>query len=250
MPDLFVLLSILLTFLLAGAVKGVIGLGLPVVSLALLTASMGLPQAMALLLVPSFITNVWQAAVGGHAQTILRRIWLFLAVACCAVWFGAQALTLVDLAWLSALLGALLVLYALLSLSGLRLSIPPARELWAGPLLGAVNGLLAGMTGSFVFPGALFLQAIGLPRDQLIQALGMLFSVSTLALGVSLAGNNLLTAELGGLSAVAVAPALVGMALGQRLRQRLSEDLFRRVFFISLLLMGLYIIGDAGWSEI
>lgn len=247
MPDSFVLLSVAITFLLAGTVKGVIGLGLPSVSLALLTASLGLPQAMALLLVPSFVTNLWQAAVGGHARVILSRIWPFLAMACVTVWFGGKALTRIDLAWLSALLGVLLILYALLSLGGLRVSLPPARERWAGPLLGGVNGLLTGMTGSFVFPGVLFLQAIGLTRDQLIQAMGMLFTLSTLALGVALEGNGLLTAELGGLSAVAVIPALIGMVLGQRLRSRLSETLFRRVFFVSLLLLGLYIIADAAW---
>lgn len=247
MPDLYVLLSIVVTFLLAGTVKGVIGLGLPSVSLALLTASLGLPQAMALLLVPSFVTNLWQAASGGHAKVILRRIWLFLVMASVTVWFGASALTRVDLAWLSALLGVLLIVYALLSLTGLRIPLSPDRERWAGPLFGGVNGLLTGMTGSFVFPGVLFLQAIGLPRDQLIQAMGMLFTVSTLALGLSLGGNSLLSVELGGLSAAAVVPALIGMGLGQRLRQRLSETLFRRIFFVSLLLLGLYIIGDAAW---
>ena len=247
MPESFILLSIALTFLLAGTVKGVIGLGLPSVSLALLTATLGLPQAMALLLVPSFVTNVWQAAVGGNASVILRRIWPFLIMASVTVWMGAAALTRVDLAWLSALLGGLLIVYALLSLSGLRLSFPPGRERWAGPLMGGVNGVLTGMTGSFVFPGVLFLQAIGLPRDLLIQSMGMLFTVSTIALGVSLQGNDLLTAELGSLSAAAVIPALIGMVLGQRLRRRLPEDQFRRLFFISLLLLGLYIIADAVW---
>ncbi|WP_282606743.1 sulfite exporter TauE/SafE family protein [Pelagibius sp. Alg239-R121] len=247
MPDHFTLISIALTFLLAGTVKGVIGLGLPSVSLALLTASLGLPQAMALLLVPSFVTNIWQAAVGGNARVILLRIWPFLILASVTVWLGAAALTRVDLAWLSALLGILLIVYALLSLSGLRLSLSPGRERWAGPLLGGLNGVLTGMTGSFVFPGILFLQAIGLPRDLLIQSMGMLFTVSTIALGFSLKGNNLLTAELGGLSAAAVIPALIGMVLGQRLRRRLPETLFRRLFFISLLLLGLYIIADAGW---
>ena len=112
----------------------------------------------------------------------------------------------------------------------------------AGPVVGAVNGVLTGMTGSFVFPGVLYLQAIGLPRDVLIQAMGMLFTASTVALGVSLGGQNLLTMELGAVSAAAVVPAVVGMLLGQRLRKRMSEALFRRVFFLALLALGLYIV--------
>lgn len=247
MPDFFSLILIALTFLLAGTVKGVIGMGLPSVSLALLTASLGLPQAMALLLVPSFVTNVWQAVVGGNALRILKRIWPFLIIASATVWIGAAALTRVNLDLLSALLGVLLILYAVSGMSGARFSLPRRQERWVGPLLGGINGVLTGMTGSFVMPGVVFLQAIGLPRDMLIQSMGMLFTVSTLALAMSLKGNGLLTAELGAVSAVAVVPALIGMVLGQRLRRRLSEKLFRRLFFVALLLLGLYIIADAVW---
>lgn len=245
MIDPLILLVIGGTFLLAGAVKGVIGLGLPTVSLALLTVAIDLPSAMALLLVPSFVTNVWQAATGGNGRAILRRLWPFLLTATVTVWLGAAALSRVDLSLLSALLGVLLVVYAALSLAGLHFAIPARREAWAGPVLGAVNGILTGMTGSFVVPGVLFLQAIGLPRDRLIQAMGMLFTVSTAALAVALQGNDLLTAELGGLSAAALIPAIIGMAVGQRIRQKLSEQLFRRVFFVSLLILGTYIIAGA-----
>ena len=245
MAEPLTLLAIAGTFLLAGAVKGVIGLGLPTVSLALLTVVVGLPQAMALLLVPSFVTNVWQAAVGGNAVAILRRLWPFLLMATVTVWIGAHALTRVDLALLSALLGAVLVVYGALNLAGLRLALTARQEVWAGPLLGTANGVLTGMTGSFVVPGVLFLQAIGLPRDMLIQAMGLLFTVSTLALAVALQRNQLLSAELGALSAAALVPALLGMGLGQRLRRRLPEPLFRRVFFVALLLLGGYIMASA-----
>lgn len=245
MFDLSTLLIVAVTFLLAGGVKGVIGLGLPTVSLALLTASLGLTEAMSLLLIPSFITNVWQAFVGGHAKAVLRRIWPFLALATAMIWLGANVLAWADLRLLSALLGVLLVLYALLNLIGFRLNISPDQEIWAGPLMGAINGVLTGMTGSFVVPGVLFLQAIGLSRDMLIQAMGMLFALSTLALGLALQGNGFLTAERGAVSAGALVPALMGMVLGQKIRKRLSEDLFRQVFFAALLILGSYIIARA-----
>ncbi len=235
--------AIIATFLLAGAVKGVIGLGLPTVSLGLLTVAADLPTAMALLLVPSFVTNLWQAAVGGHGAEIIRRIWPFLLMATLTVWLGARALTQVDLAYLSALLGLLLVTYAAISLAGVRVAVSQRQEAWAGPLIGTANGILTGMTGSFVVPGVMFLQAIGLPRDMLIQAMGMLFTASTLALAVALQSNQLLTAELGLFSLAGLAPALVGMVIGQKVRSRLPESTFRRVFFCALLVLGAYIIG-------
>ena len=98
------------------------------------------------------------------------------------------------------------------------------------------------MTGSFVVPGVLFLQAMGLPRDMLIQAMGILFTASTLALAVALQGNGLLTIELGTVSSAALLPAIIGMVIGQRIRQRLSEEIFRKVFFVALLVLGAYII--------
>jgi len=212
MFDIITIFAVLGTFLLAGTVKGIIGLGLPTVSLALLT--------------------VTQALAGGNGGMILRRIWLFLLMACATVWLGAATLTRVDLEMLSALLGVLVVVYSLVSLAGMSLT-------------GSVNGILTGMTGAFVFPGVFYLQTLGFSRDMLIQAMGMLFTVSTLALGVSLQANNLLTLELGQMSLAALLPAIIGMALGQRIRKKLSEKLFRQIFFISLLLLGAYIVGNA-----
>ena len=245
MFDALTTLAIVGTFLIAGTVKGVIGLGLPTVSLALLAVAIDLPHAMALLLVPSFITNLWQAVVGGSGRAILRRLWPFLLMATVTVWLGAAALTRVDLSLLSALLGALLVIYATVSLAGLRFTITRRQEMWIGPLVGSANGILTGMTGSFVVPGVMFLQAIGLSRDRLIQAMGMLFTASTVALAIALQGNDLLTIELGVLSTAALLPAIIGMVLGRRIRRSLSEPLFRRVFFVSLLMLGAYIIARA-----
>ena len=116
---------------------------------------------------------------------------------------------------------------------------------WTGALIGLVNGVLTGMTGSFVVPGVMYLQALGLSRDALIQAMGMLFTVSTLALAFALQANDLLRMEHGVLSAMALAPAMAGMAAGQRIRKRLSEQLFRKVFFLSLLALGAYLASRA-----
>lgn len=245
MLDPVAIVAIAVTFLLAGTVKGVIGLGLPTVSLGLLTMVLDLPTAMALLIVPSFATNFWQALAGGHGRAILRRIWPFLCAAAATVWIGAGALTRVDLALLSGLLGALLMAYSALSLAGFSVAIPPRREAWAGPLFGAVNGILTGMTGASLIPGVIFLQGIGLARDLLVQALGMLFLASTIALALALHGNHLLTTQLGLVSAGAVVPAALGMAAGQRIRRGLSENRFRRAFFIAVFLLGAGIIAKA-----
>lgn len=245
MTDPVSMAAIAATFLLAGTVKGVIGLGLPTVTLGLLTALFDLPTAMALLIVPSFTTNVWQGAVGGHGRVIVTRLWPFLLMATATVWIGATALTRLDLNLLSSLLGLLLVAYGGLSLAGVRLAIPAHREALAGPVFGAANGILTGMTGSCVVPGVMFLQAIGLNRDVLVQAMGMLFALSTAALGLALHGNGLFPKELGLASLAGIVPAVIGMVLGAKIRKRLSEERFRKTFFAAIALLGAYIVAGA-----
>ncbi|MGD9950649.1 MAG: sulfite exporter TauE/SafE family protein [Desulfobulbus sp.] len=248
MIDTLTVLLISATFLLAGSVKGVIGLGLPTVSLGLLAATLDLTTAMALLLIPSFITNIWQATVGGDGKIILQRIWPFLCLATITIWLGSTALTVINPLYLSILLGVLLLAYSVLNLLGFRFSIPPKHEQWSGLLLGTANGILTGMTGSFVVPGVMYLQAIGLPRDMLVQAMGMLFSLSTIGLAFALKKNNLLTYELATISALAVVPSILGMVIGQKIRKSLSENKFRRIFFISILILGAFIITKSLFS--
>ena len=236
--------TITITFFIAGLVKGVVGLGLPTVSLALLTIAFDLPTAMALLIVPSFVTNLWQAVAGQGFRAIVTRLWPFLIAATLFVWLGANMAGLFSLAWMSALLGALLVIYALTGLARAPVVLSEKRERWLGPLLGAVNGILTGMTGSFVVPGVMYLQAVGLSRDNLVQAMGVLFTLSTVALAIALHRSNALTAELTATSAAAVVPAAAGLLVGQRLRRRLSEARFRQVFFVAIFVLGVYIVAS------
>ena len=241
MFDPLLLIIIAGVFLLAGTVKGVIGLGLPTVSLGLLVLVTDLPGAMALMLVPSFVTNFWQGVVGGHLGALLKRLWLFFTAATASVWLGGEVLVRVDAHLLTALLGIVLMIYALISLRGVRWYVPSKHTTSLGVAAAGINGVIGGMTGSFVVPGVMYLQALGLDRHQLVQAMGILFTLSTLALGLMLGGHGLLSVDLGGQSMAGVLPALLGMALGQRLRVRMSEERFRRVFFFAILVVGIAI---------
>ena len=242
MPDHQTLASLAVVFLLAGTVKGVIGLGLPTVCLALITLLGDLTQAMMLLLVPSFVTNLWQASIGGQGRVLLVRLWPMLLLATATVWLGAMGLQRFELEALSTLLGLSLCIYAMVGLVGWRFSVSPARERWLGPLIGVVNGTLTGLTGSFVVPGVMYLQALGLTRDALVQAMGILFTLSTVALALGLQNQALLSESSLLLSSAGLVPALVGMVLGQSIRKRLSEAVFRKAFFGAILLLGLNIV--------
>lgn len=229
-------------FLLAGTIKGVVGFGLPAVGIVLLTFFMELPSAMAVLLLPVFLSNLLQATHGDSLKFLARRLWPFILPALSTVLIGVEALVYFDYRWLVMVLGGVMVFYALVSLAGLKLSLTQAQDRWAAPLIGAINGLVAGMTGVYVAPASLYLQSIGLTKDQLVQALGLYFTLSTIVLTAGLANRAFLTEEIGWLSAFAVAPAVTGMLIGRRIRKGIPEAAFRRVFLTMLCLIGVYLI--------
>jgi uncharacterized protein len=228
-------------FLLAGFVKGVLGLGLPTIAMGLLAVTMPPGQAAAMLVVPSLLTNVWQMLAGPHVLTLLKRLGGMLVAACIGTWLGAGWLTGPYARYGAVALGLSLIVYAVLSLSAVRMSVPREREVWLGPLVGLLTGLITAATGVFVIPAIVYLQGVGLEKDELVQALGLSFTVSTVALSVNLVGAGVLNISLAATAVAALATAVIGMWIGQAVRLRLDQKTFRRWFFIGLLLLGIYL---------
>jgi uncharacterized membrane protein YfcA len=242
---IFILAFVSSTFVLAGFVKGVIGLGLPTVAMGLLAVVMTPAQAAALLTVPSFLTNVWQA-IGPGFLPLLRRMWpMLLGICvgtwCMGAWAGAGLLTADDGARASVGLGAVLALYGLLGLSSVELSVPARHEPWLSPLIGAITGVVTAATGVYMIPSAPYLQALGLEKDDLVQALGLSFTVSTLALAGILVHAGSLGMSVAGVSLLALVPALLGMVLGQWVRARVRSRAFRICFFLGSLVLGAHL---------
>ncbi|MEF7612290.1 sulfite exporter TauE/SafE family protein [Aquincola sp. MAHUQ-54] len=229
-------------FVLAGIVKGVVGLGLPTVAMALLALVMPPAEAAALLVVPSLATNVWQLRPWATLGPVLRRLAPMQAGVCAGTLAGAWALGAPAGAWATVSLGLALIGYAAWSLMGARLAVPAHAERPLGVLAGAATGLVTAATGVFVIPAVPYLQALGLQRDGLIQAMGLSFTVSTLALALGLAMNGQYTGAVFGTSALLLLPALAGMALGQLLRETLPPALFKRCFLGSLVLLGTHMV--------
>ncbi|CAI8905527.1 putative membrane transporter protein [Pseudomonas chlororaphis] len=240
--NLGLLLSLLVigTFVLAGMIKGVIGLGLPTIAMGLLGLAMAPTQAAALLIIPATLTNVWQLAFGGHLRGLLKRLWpMLLAI---FIGTGLGSLGIDGGRWVVRALGAALLLYALSGLLLPTLRLRPRMEAWLGPACGLVTGVITSATGVFVIPAVPYLQALGLHKDELVQALGLSFTVSTLALAAGLYWRGALGGGELSASLLALIPALLGMWLGQALRQRISAVLFKRMFFSGLGLLGAHLL--------
>ncbi len=239
------LLFIAAVFLLAGFVKGVGGLGLPTVSMGLLATTMAPSHALAIVIVPAVITNIWQTFVGRYLPDIMRRLWQLLAGTALGIWLNAGSLTGPYAHYLPIALGILLVIYAILGLSRIAFKVARRNEKWVGGIVGVTTGVISAATGVQVIPSMPFLQAIGMEKDELVQALGVFFTVATLSLTVNLTASGLLTAATALPGTIGLACSFAGMFIGQALRTRMPADAFRTWFLVAMILLGLYIGGAA-----
>src|SRR6185437_1794998 len=232
-------------FLLAGFIKGVVGLGLPTVSMGLLAVTMAPSQALAIVIVPAVVTNLWQTFVGPYLRDIVRRLWPLMIGTAIGVWLNRGSLTGSYARYLPIALGVLLVIYAIVGLSKFAFKVAPRNEKWVGGIVGLITGVISAATGVQVIPSMPFLQAIGMEKDELVQALGVFFTVATLTLGFNLTSAGLLTAATALPGAIAMVCSFIGMLIGQAVRSRLQPDLFRRWFLIGMILLGTYLAVSA-----
>ena len=235
------LIIIAAVFMLAGFVKGVIGLGLPTVSMGLLAVAMTPVQALTIVIVPAIVTNIWQTFVGSYLRDIIRRLWPLMLCTAIGIYAGAGLMTGPYAKDGTIILGVLLALYAVIGLTKVRFSVARANEKWVGGIVGLITGVVAAATGVQVIPSMPFMQAIGMEKDELVQALGVFFTVATLAQAFNLTSAGLLNASTALPGLIAMVAAFAGMFLGQTVRTKMQPEAFRRWFLIAMLLLGIYL---------
>ncbi|WP_077964959.1 sulfite exporter TauE/SafE family protein [Ensifer adhaerens] len=238
-------IAVAATFFAAGVVKGITGMGLPTLAMGVLGVLISPLAAASLLIVPSFVTNIWQLLAGPSFGALALRLWpMMLAIAVGTVG-GSSVLAGGGAMLTTGALGAALILYAAFTLFARQLRVPTNREPWLSPAVGTATGIVTGATGVFVMPAVPYLQALGLERDELVQALGLSFTVSTVALTAGLIWQGVFEVDHLFASVLAIAPALAGMWVGQIIRSRVSPSAFRRWFLICLLALGAKMLADA-----
>jgi len=225
----------MIALFLAGGVKGIIGLGLPLTALSIIGAVTDLRLAIALIAIPIIATNIYQAFYGRRTMEMLRRYWVINLCSVVGTVIGAQILFMVDPNILTTTLGVIVIVYVAINATGFAIRISDSASPWAAPPLGILSGLLTGTTGSVGIPIALYLQARGLDKESFLRAIALTFLISASMLVIALLEKGAIGKETALLSAASLIPAFAGMAIGQRLRGRLSEDLFRKFVFLFLM---------------
>jgi uncharacterized protein len=224
----------------AGWVKGIFGMGLPAVSLGLLSLLMPPVDAATLIVIPTLATNAWQFLTGANPFALSARLRTLLIGVAVGTALGIGFLTGSHTALVTLALGGVLIMYALVGLLSARLSISARVEPWLSPVIGLVTGTINGATGVSVMPLVPYLNSIGLHRDELIRAMGLVFMIAMLSLASCLAWTGHFKVASAGASTLALIPVFAGMYVGQLVRVRLPADDFRRWFFIGVIVLGSY----------
>lgn len=229
-------------FLAGGVVKGVLGIGLPLVVIPLLATVLDVPSAVALMPVPVLASNIQQMFQGRGAVWALRRFATLILPMLVATVIAAQFMAEVDFRTGSLVLGAIVILFCLVQAFPLRTQLPPRAERWSHPAAGVIAGFLGGLSNLFGPPLTMYFVALRLDRDEFIAATATLFTLASTTLYITMAVNGLLTLPSLGASALATLPVMAGVALGNRLRGRLPDMMFRRALLVALGAIGLNLI--------
>lgn len=224
-------------FVAGGLVKGTLGVGLPLVVVPLLSLIMPAPQAMGLLVLPVLLSNALQAIEGGRLRYALARFWPVMLAQLVATVAAVHLSMQMSLKALNGAIALTVISAVVLMAVQPKGEVSPRHQAWAGPVVGAIAGLLAGLsslTGPILIA---YLMALRLKRDEFVGSISIIYLVGAVPMyGSMLAWGRFGWAEVGW-SVLALAPMYLGMRAGAAIRHRLSEIVFRRMLlaFLSLL---------------
>lgn len=232
----------LLVYLLAGTVKGTLGIGLPTTAVSLMAQFGDARTAVALAVIPMLVSNAWQVYRTGHVRDTVRRFWLLGGSMLAGIGLSSQFAVSINSDMLSLILGAAIVLFALLSLWREPPPIAQRFDRLVQLLTGSAAGVMGGIAGIWAPPIIVYLSARRLAPEEFVRVVGLLLASGCVVLAAGYWNAGIITPQIALPSLLLVLPAVAGFAIGERLRGRLSGPVFRRLVLLFFLVMGLNLI--------
>lgn len=239
-PDLIMLLAI--SLVIAGVVKGMIGVGMPVVAFPMLSMLVDVQTAVMLLSMPLVLSNIPQALEGGFVGKTLWSLAPVLAGMVPGIWIGAAVLLNADPAVAKIAAGAGVILVAAVSLLAPNLQIKQRMIGLVGLGAGFCGGLLGGiaaLSGPLVF---IFLLAKGLSGKAFTKEASMFLVVSSVLLALALTSSQKFDWRDVLISTLATLPVVAGMLAGQKVRGAVPAGAFRTLVVLAVLLSGAQLV--------
>ena len=217
-------------------------MGLPTISLVVLTLILDIETAITMIVIPSFITNLWQAVTGKHLRQLFKEFWFYFILSGFSVYAGTHLFFNVSKNVTTLLLSLTIIFYSIIVLTGKTFPFLNRNLLINKLLIFSSNGILAGLTGTLIVPGVFYFQSLNFEKEKLLQALGIHFSILSLFLGFSKSYyKTIFDFEILFLSLNSCVSAFVGIFLGRVILKSINERMFRRIFQLSLLIIGILI---------
>ena len=241
MTTTLIVLSALALFA-GGAVKGLVGIGIPLVSISLLSLFLPLTDAVALLPVPMIVANVWMSFAGNHFLPALRRFWPLVLAMFAGTVVGAHVLVALDLASLNLLVGIFVVVFCLSSHVNPAMRLPNRYEAGAGVVAGGIGGFMGGLSALFGPPLIMYFASLRLDRDTFVGVISSIYLCCSVTLVVVFGSVGVMSGAQFAESTLACVPLLIGVWVGRRFRGRIDEELFRKLLLVALLAVGVRLI--------
>jgi uncharacterized membrane protein YfcA len=226
----------------AGTIKGFVGLGLPTVSIALMTLKIDPRAAISLILVPMLVSNIWQASRGGHVGVLLRKYWRFSVVLFVMVGLTVWVTQDTSDQVLLFCLGLILIVFAIMNWRRLVPEVPVAFERPVEILLAGLAGVIGGMTAGWAAPVAIYLTIKRVNPNEFVQASGLLICVGGLPLMASYMAVGHTDLRMTAASLFLTVPTLMGFAIGERFRKRTDPEVFKSALLLLFFGLGLNLL--------
>jgi uncharacterized membrane protein YfcA len=243
--DLSIIVIASLSLMLGGFVKGAIGVGLPVVAIAILSNFLPAPLVLAIVTLPILSTNLWQAVDAGNFKVHFERFWPMILCLLVLIWLSARLVVTLDPRVLYGLIGTAVLSFTIASHFQLTWNVPPSAERWAGPLAGALGGFLGGVSTIWGPPMMMYFVMLRLPKEAYIQAVGLVWFIASIPLVIAYVRYGILNAHTAWLSALACVPGFAGLAVGQLARKHINQEIFHKLLLLFLFLVGLNLLRRA-----
>ncbi|MBE3638933.1 sulfite exporter TauE/SafE family protein [Mangrovicoccus algicola] len=229
---------------LAAFVKGATGFAMPMVMISGLATFLPGELALALLIVPTLVTNVIQAFGGGlgRARAAALRYWRYIAIVLVFIALSAQLVSVLPQSWLFLALGTAITGFALWQLSGRQVTVPAHLRIRVELAVGTVAGVIGGLSGVWGPPTVAYLSASGAAKEESVRVQGVVYFAGACVLTLAHLRSGVLNAQTLPLSTAMVVPAMAGLVIGMQARGRMDEVLFRRCTLAVLAVAGVNLV--------
>ena len=233
-----IIAAVACSLIVAGFLKGIIGVGMPIVALPLLSLFIDVKSAAMLLSMPLVFSNLPQALEGGKTGRCLMQLTPVLLGMIPGLFLGVRVLLALDANVARMIAGLVLIGVGGMTLLAPKLQLQPRLVLPAGIAFGFFGGILGGlaaMSGPLVF---IFLLAKGLRGQAFTKEASLFLVVSSAFLAVLLTASREFSWIDVSVSTGAMLPVAVGMYAGQHMRDKIAPETFRKLVLTAVIAAG------------